>query len=122
MKITLDKQDDANLLHLHEERVDAHNFQELKDYLLPILENGSKELILDLSEVRFIDSSGLGALLYGHKNAGLRKVRFVLAGVQARVQSMFELTRLERVFNILPSAEAALEDHTGETQHVTKPD
>ncbi len=120
MNITLVNKDAATLLRFHEERLDAHNSQELKEHLLKLLENGSKALVLDLSEVRFVDSSGLGALLAGHKNAGLRESRFALAGVQARVQSMFELTRLHRVFEIHPSVDDALAG-AGDLPHEPKP-
>jgi len=122
MNITLDSKDGCTLLKLHEERLDAHNSQEFKDYLLRLLESGQKALVLDLSDVRFVDSSGLGALLSGHKNAGLREGRLALAGVQARVQSMFELTRLHRVFEIHPTVEDALAFGTGGTPHEPKPD
>lgn len=122
MNITLDNKEDLTVLRLHEERLDAHISQEFKEYLLRLLENGAKALILDLSEVRFVDSSGLGALLSGHKNAGLREGRFALSGVQARVQSMFELTRLHRVFEIHPTVEAALVGGAGGTPHEPKPD
>ena len=122
MNITLDNKDGSTVVRFHEERLDAHNSKELKDYLLELLDNGAKNLILDLSEVRFVDSSGLGALLSGHKNAGLRDVRFALAGVQSRVQSMFELTRLTRVFDIYPGVEDALANRTGETPHDSKQD
>ncbi len=121
MNITLEKKNDATLLKFHEERLDAHNSQELKDYLLQLLESGARVLILDLSEVRFVDSSGLGALLSGHKNATLRDGRLVLAGVQTRVQSMFELTRLHRVFEIHPRVEDALVAGAGGTPHEPKP-
>jgi len=122
MNITLENKDGSTLLRFHEERLDAHNSKELKDYLLELLDNGAKALVLDLSEVRFVDSSGLGALLSGHKNAGLRDGRFALAGVQPRVQSMFELTRLTRVFDIYLRVEDALANSTGETPHDQKQD
>ncbi|MCX7110790.1 MAG: STAS domain-containing protein [Candidatus Methylumidiphilus sp.] len=122
MNITLDNKDDSTLLRFHEERLDAHNSKELKDYLLTLYDNGAKKLILDLSEVRFVDSSGLGALLSGHKNAGLRDGRFALACVQSRVQSMFELTRLTRVFEIYPGVEDALANGAGGTPHDSKQD
>lgn len=120
MNITMVDRDDATLLRFHEERLDAHNSQELKEQLLKLIEHGSKALVLDLSEVRFVDSSGLGALLAGHKNAGLRDSRFVLASVQTRVQSMFELTRLHRVFEIHPSVDDALAG-AGGPPHEPKP-
>lgn len=122
MNISLDKKPSATVLKLHEERLDAHNSQEFKDFIYRIFEEGSKSLVVDLSDVRFVDSSGLGALLAGHKNAGLKAGRFVLSSVQERVQSMFELTRLHRVFEIHPNVEQALAASGGESSHVQKPD
>lgn len=108
MQITTASHDGKTILSLKEERLDAHNSGDLRDRILKLLENGDTQLVIDLSEVRFIDSSGLGALLSGYKNATLRSGSFVLTGLQPRVQSMFELTRLHRVFEIFPSVEAAL--------------
>ncbi|TAN49815.1 MAG: anti-sigma factor antagonist [Methylococcaceae bacterium] len=108
MHITTEQRHEKTLLSLQEERLDAHNSGELKEYLQRLLENGTHELIVDLSAVHFIDSSGLGALLSGYKNANLRQGSLILTGLQPRVQSMFELTRLHRVFDIYPDLEAAL--------------
>jgi anti-sigma B factor antagonist len=116
MNITSEHRNEATLLRFHDERIDAHNSSELKDYLLGLLDNGAKCLVLDLSEVRFVDSSGLGALLSGLKNAGMRESRYALAGLQPRVQSMFELTRLHRVFEIHPGIDEALSG-AGESPH-----
>ncbi len=117
MNITTEKHADKTVLHIQEERIDAHNSTNLKDYLLRLLENGDIRLVVDLSQVRFIDSSGLGALLSGFKNAGLRQGSLTLAGLQPRVQSMFELTRLHRVFEIYASPEEALGVKVEETPH-----
>ena len=122
MNITSDSKEGITTLRLREERLDAHNSQEFKEYLLHLLENGAAGLVLDLSEVRFVDSSGLGALLSGHNNAGLRQARLALAGVQTRVQSMFELTRLHRVFEIYPTVEDALASGAEGTPHEPNPD
>ncbi len=108
MKLEIDKQNDWTILHLLEPRLDAHNSGELKDRILKLLESGDKQLVIDLSEVRFIDSSGLGALLSGYKNANLHHGSLVLAGPQSRVKSMFELTRLNQVFDIYASVAEAL--------------
>lgn len=100
MQIEIAKHQDWIVLHIHEPRLDAHNSSELKDTILKHLETGRPRLIIDLQEVRFIDSSGLGALLSGYKNAKLHQGSLVLVGPQPRVKSMFELTRLNRVFEI----------------------
>ncbi|NJD05931.1 MAG: STAS domain-containing protein [Methylococcaceae bacterium] len=108
MNITVENADNKTLISLKEERIDAHNSLELKDFLQKLLENGQHLLIVDLAAVRFIDSSGLGALLSGYKNANLRQGSLILTGLQPRVHSMFELTRLHRVFEIYSSLDEAL--------------
>lgn len=108
MNISTESRDGWTLLSLKEERLDALNSGELRDRILGLLEAGGQRLVVDLSGVSFIDSSGLGALLSGYKNANLRSGSFILAGLQPRVQSMFELTRLHRVFDIFPTVEDAL--------------
>jgi anti-sigma B factor antagonist len=111
MNILVEKHGGKIVLSLKEQRIDAHNSGELKDVFLKVLEEeAGRDLVIDLDQVQFIDSSGLGALLSGLKNAGLRSSRFILAGLQPRVRSMFELTRLQRVFDIYPKLEEALSD------------
>ncbi|WP_442756686.1 STAS domain-containing protein [Methylocystis sp. JAN1] len=100
MNLPTIKQNGKTVIIVKEPRVDAHNSAELKDRILKILEGGERNLIIDLGEVEFIDSSGLGALLSGYKNASLHSSAFALAGLKPRVRSMFELTRLHRVFDI----------------------
>jgi anti-sigma B factor antagonist len=108
MRIVTEHRDVKTVLRVKEERLDAHNSGELKDRILKLFEEGERDLIVDLGEVQFIDSSGLGALLSGHKNALQRSAGFALAGLQPRVKSMFELTRLQRVFDIYPDLTEAL--------------
>lgn len=96
------------LIEIKEERLDAHNSSDLKAQMLSLFEEGKNDLVVDLSEVRFVDSSGLGALVSGFKNASARNGNLKLSGLQPQVRSMFELTRLHRVFEIFPGTEEAL--------------
>ena len=96
------------MLTVQDERIDAHNSDEFKDYLLRLIENGDNRIIIQLSPVRFIDSSGLGALLSANKHILIKSGRFVLAGIQKQVLAMFELTRLNRVFEIYADLNEAL--------------
>jgi len=108
MNILTERRDGRTIVILKEERIDAHNSGELKDRISKLLEEGGRDVVIDLHDVKFIDSSGLGALLSGHKNALQRSTGFALAGLQPRVRSMFELTRLQRVFEIYPDLREAL--------------
>jgi anti-sigma B factor antagonist len=95
------------LIVIEEERVDAHNSGDLKQNFLDMFEQGEVNIIVDLHQVHFIDSSGLGALLSGYKNAEAKSGKLVLAGLQEQVASMFELTRLNRVFEIYSDPDEA---------------
>jgi anti-sigma B factor antagonist len=97
------------IVFVKEERLDAHNSGDLKTEMNRLFESGSINLIINLKEVRFIDSSGLGVLVSGFKNASTRHGSIKLSGLQTQVKSMFELTRLHRVFDIFTTVDDALE-------------
>ncbi|WP_424360294.1 STAS domain-containing protein [Methylocystis parvus] len=108
MRLETQTQNGKVVISVKEERLDAHNSSELKEHILKTLEEGGRDLVVVLSDVKFIDSSGLGALLSGYKNASQRSGTLVLSSLQPRVLSMFELTRLNRVFEIYPRLQDAL--------------
>lgn len=98
-----------SVIFVQEERLDAHNSDQLKAEMNRLFEEGKKDVIVDLVDVRFIDSSGLGVLVSGYKNASTRQGSLKLTGLQTQVKSMFELTRLHRVFDIFQTVDDALE-------------
>lgn len=100
MNLKQEKLNDYTVLFIKEERIDAHNSGELKEAILHLIERGEVRIIVQLEQVRFIDSSGLGALLSGYKNAAAKSGKLAIANMQQQVLSMFELTRLNRVFEI----------------------
>lgn len=108
MNLTIEQKGGAVLLAVHEERLDAHNSSELKAQMVKLFEEGKNNLVIDLQSVRFVDSSGLGALVSGFKNASSRNGSLKLSGLQLQVKSMFELTRLHRVFEIFADVDEAL--------------
>ncbi|MGZ5050957.1 MAG: STAS domain-containing protein [Methylobacter sp.] len=97
------------VISVQEERIDAHNSGELKEAILHLIEQGESNIVMKLDRVRFIDSSGLGALLSGYKHAAAKSGRLALANMQQQVLSMFELTRLNRVFDIYADVSEAVE-------------
>jgi anti-sigma B factor antagonist len=100
MNLNLEKMNGYMVIFIREERIDAHNSAELKETIVHLLEQGEVNIIVQLEQVRFIDSSGLGALLSGYKNASAKSGKLAIANLQRQVLSMFELTRLDRVFEI----------------------
>jgi len=112
MNLHMEEHGAVMLLVVKEERLDAHNSGDLKAQMLKLFEEGKNSLVIDLQAVRFVDSSGLGALVSGFKNASSRNGNLKLSGLQLQVKSMFELTRLHRVFEIFSDVEEALDSFT----------
>jgi anti-sigma B factor antagonist len=109
MNLMLEELDGIAILHVQEPRVDAHNAGELKRRLLGLSAVGKNKVLVDLTEVRFIDSSGLGALIAAYKSATTNGGILALAGLQPPVRSVFELTRLHRVFKVFETVTEAVE-------------
>ena len=99
----------ALVLSVHEDRIDSASALQFRELLRGYIDDGNHQLVLDLSKVNFIDSSGLGSLVGAFKYLGQRGT-FALAGLTQPVQRLFQLTRMERVFQIYPSPQHAEKD------------
>jgi anti-sigma B factor antagonist len=81
-------------------RFDASSAAAVRDRLHQLIAQGQCRLVLNLSEMAFIDSAGLGALVSCLRRAAAEGGDLRLAEVPAFCRSIFELTRLTRVFNV----------------------
>jgi anti-anti-sigma factor len=82
--------------------------EEFKSLLISDIEEGWQKIIVDLSECEFIDSTFLGALVVSLKKATSMGGDVRLVGFQPAVDSMFELTRMYKVFESFKSKEDAI--------------
>jgi anti-sigma B factor antagonist len=89
------------------DELDAGNAEEFKRDITPLLE-AHLHLVLDLSRVRFVDSSGLGAFISCLRKLNARGGDLKLCGMTKRVRAVFELVRMHRVFDILATKEEAV--------------
>jgi anti-sigma B factor antagonist len=90
-------------------RLNAVSAPALKANLRQLIQTGNTQFIMDLTGVTFIDSSGLAALISGLKLAREAFGFLKLAGLDEQVGSVFRLTMLDRVFEVYPDAESALQ-------------
>jgi anti-sigma B factor antagonist len=88
-------------------RLDAVHAVELKSRLKRLVADGHIHLIVDLTDVHFIDSSGLSALVSGLRAAGEAGGTLRLAGLNEQTTTAFRLTKLDRVLECYPDAAAA---------------
>lgn len=90
-----------------EGEVDMRHSPQARKVILSSLEPGLPVMV-ELSGVRYIDSSGVASLVEGLQKAKNLKTEFVLAGVSAPVMNVLKLARLDRVFSIYATPEDAL--------------
>jgi anti-sigma B factor antagonist len=88
-------------LTVHGPRLDAASAREFKKVCDECWEAGIERLTIDLREVEFLDSSGVGALLSVYKKLPPDKPSVKLLHVQPAVQTVIELLRLHRIFTIV---------------------
>ena len=87
--------------------VDVSTAPELRERLLALAEAGRTVAVVDLSEVSFVDSTALGVLVSGVKRLRSAGGDLRLVVTQPRIAKVFEITGLNDVFRIYPSAEEA---------------
>lgn len=113
MQIEVANQNGTTIVRPTTGRLDIEVAAEFRGMLLSLIDQGNRHLVVDLNDVTFIDSSGLGALVSALKTlkrgGGSGDVR--LARVQAPVVSLLEIIRLNRVFTSYPSVEQAIESY-----------
>ena len=107
MRLETEKRGGTVILRVAEPRLDAQQAIEFRDRFRAALPPGARRVVLDLAEVEFIDSSGLGAVVAVMKAAG-PEVSFELAGLTPLVAKVFRLTRMDTVFRIHGSVAQAL--------------
>lgn len=87
--------------------VDLHHSPALHATLVEVAGGRPKRLMLDLSDVPYMDSSGVGTLVEVFRRVSAYKGKMILFGMTSRVRSVFEITKLDRFFTICDSEEQA---------------
>ena len=109
MKYSVDKQENYCVIRLHEEKLDSVLAPKLKSELVTLNAEGVENVILDLSEVRYTDSSGLSAILVGNRVFNNGSGVFILASVTDHVMKLIRISQLDSVLNIAASVEEAID-------------
>ena len=97
----------SNVLPLEGE-IDLHVAPGIAASLKTMVDEKPKQLVVDLSRVSYIDSSGLAVLIEAMQNVNGYGGKFALAGLQDGVRPIFEIARLDQVFRIYPDADSTL--------------
>lgn len=104
MKFSTEIRDHIAIVKSHVEKLDALHAPELKGELVRIAKEGTVYMVLDLSESRYCDSSGLSAVLIGNRLCRDAEGGFVLCGLQPSVEKLVQISQLDKVLTIVPTA------------------
>lgn len=89
--------------------MDLYNAFRLKDLVKKMIDGGVKSYVLNLDQVPYMDSSGIGSLLYVHSELKKRGLPLRIAGVKGSVRKVIELTKLMEYFPIVQDLGTALQ-------------
>jgi anti-anti-sigma factor len=100
--------DDIVVITVSLKRATLADAEEFKEVLVNEIQRGIKKIVVDLSSCEFVDSTFLGALVVSLKKLTALDGDLRLVGFQPAVHSMFELTRMYRVFESFKSTDEAI--------------
>ncbi len=109
MKFSIDKQDKYSVFSLNEKNLNSVIAPDLKSEFIFLSNEGTKHLIFDLSQVEYVDSSGLSAILTANriwKDYG----SFIITGAHSpSVKKLIEISRLETILTIIPTLQESID-------------
>ncbi|MFQ5805979.1 MAG: STAS domain-containing protein [Phycisphaerae bacterium] len=106
LDVRAEREQDVTIVHLKGE-IDLRTSPQLRGMFLKLLDERPPRIILELSEVGYVDSSGVGTVVELKRRAMHHESKVVLVGLQPRVRSLFEITRLDKFFTVADSISEA---------------
>ena len=110
MNITIDvKETESKLAIKVNGEIDAYTAPQLREKLFPLSEKEGVKMVVDLSEVNYMDSTGLGVFVGVFKNVRAHDGEFKIVGVSERLQRLFEITGLADIIDINSQIEGGVQ-------------
>jgi anti-sigma B factor antagonist len=97
----------VNVVVISTESLMANNVEQFKDVFAPLIVQRCG-ILIDMEEVRFVDSSGIGALITTFKKVQALEGELKLCSLTEQVRSIFEMVRVDKILEIYPTREEAL--------------
>ena len=108
MKIKQNPQDKVMVLELSGKIMGGPDFDKFKNEIASVVEGGYKNVILDMSGVPWINSTGLGILITGYHSVKAADGVMKICSVKERVLSIFYISQLQNIFDVYATRDEAL--------------
>ncbi len=109
MKFETENRDKLVVVKTKVEKLDALQAPDLKSELVLLNKQGHKNIVLDMTETRYCDSSGLSAVLVANRLCRDSNGSFVLCGLQKTVEKLISISQLDSVLKITPTLNEAVD-------------
>ena len=106
MKIAIENINDVKKITLNVEKFDVANMQEIKKAIDAELKENPSDVLINFSNVSFVDSSGLSVIISVFKQLNGLKHKLELCGLQAQPMELLEITQLHKIFTIVDTCNA----------------
>ncbi len=106
---TVKKDEAYTIITTHVEKLDSLTAPDIKTQLVMLTKSGYKSIIVNLEETKYVDSSGLSALLTGNRLCKDLKGSFVICCMQPNVEKLVQISQLESVLDNAPTQNEAVD-------------
>ncbi len=100
MNLKIEKRDDTAVLVLHQNLNVGSDAAKIQNAVLDLIQEGSKKIAIDLSNLNFITSWGIGILIYAFTTCTNRNVEFSLVGVNSKILAILKKVKVNNMFEI----------------------
>ena len=108
MSIKVKEVNGYTVITVETERLDVVNMKEMKEAMMEIVDAGNHKMVIDLSPVKFIDSSGLSVIISLFKRLNTFNGELILCGLGEQPKEMLQITQLIRLFKVVDACEEAV--------------
>jgi Anti-anti-sigma regulatory factor (antagonist of anti-sigma factor) len=109
MKFTIEKTEKYVLFQLHEEKLTSITAPDLKTELVTLNAEGFNNIILNMSDVKYADSSGLSSILIGNRICANSGGLFVMCNVTDHVMKLLKISQLDTILTLLNTVEEGID-------------
>ncbi|MGB1248076.1 MAG: STAS domain-containing protein [Chitinophagales bacterium] len=109
MKFLIDKKERFCSIAPAEEKLTALQAPSLKTEFIMLNSEGFRNIICDMTAIKYVDSSGLSSLLTGHRLCDEVEGKFVLCGAQEEILKLMKLSQLDSVITLMPTLQEAID-------------